>query len=663
MELVTRPHAATAHQQGAIERTLAQVRYAVLARLGGQHTGEVNARVAQLRDELYESRGLILPGPRAPTAQLSPEVSTAFFQELRGVVESSIWQFGYMDVVPVYFFDMDEWARGKLGAIGSVLRNDPRGADLRAWLRSTRRWLPELPSPNKGVIGTVADMLTGADPSAYSRALDDAADRIISTRGFTRHGGPTPEIHYGPAVSAGKLRVEFDWSPCVRKTRGETRLHTWDVFDFLFARGRWSDLEEIYCAAPAHLREVINRVRYHYFIILQPLAARVMTRVVGSIRGEITLVIADYRIEHISPIFVTLGKYLETWDVHLDLTARADIRAHSCAYCEDTFGIPRDEIISAVAIYFETAHKIYRANIPPGKTLAGGPYLPSNCITLPDLSLYHQVRALYNKYDANYGAKCQRGTFSQEEQERVIARYIDDIIAKAPRTSERPKYTLVVAAPGTGKSTYLKTYVKNALMLVRDDIIENIRAGYTLHDTTEETRARLEDDLRAINSPLARFIKGTLSPRCRLCKDNFWNMAELIMERTIKKIHDEQLPINICVETIGTNDDIIIANKYARGFDCNVAFLRISIDKEHRQQLGRLLIERRVNDWYAILKYAKMALDGFNKYRAMGLPHDIFIVSDNPPLLQIVAAGKKISSATIGEYLDRDFDKFLREFT
>ncbi len=595
MELVTRPHEATKHQRAAIEDAVARVRAAALARLNGFHD-QVETRVAQLRDELYESRGLVLLGPRAPIAQLSPEVAAAFFQELRGVVESSIWQFGYMDVVPVYFFDMDAWARDKLGAIGHVLRNDPHGADLRAWLRSTRRRLPELPSPNKGAVGTIAGMIIGADPSAYGHALDEATNRIIAARGFIPHGGHAPEIHYGPAVSAGKLRVEFDWSPCIRRTLSAAHLHTWDVFDFLLTRGRWSDLEEIYCAAPPHLRAVIDRVRYHYFIILQPLAARVMARVVGSIHGEITLVIADYRIEHVSPIFVTLGKYLETWEVQLDLTVRANVRAHACAYCVDTFGVPREEIISAMAIYFETAHKIYRANIPPRKTLAGGPYLPSNCITTPDLPLYHQVRALYNKYDANYGAQCQHEAFAANEQERIISRYVDDLIAGAPRTSERPKYTLVVAAPGTGKSTYLKTYVKNALGLVRDDIIENIRARYTLHDATEETRARLEEDLRAVNSPLARFIKGTLSPRCRLCKDNFWNMANEIVERTIKKIHDDRLPINICMETIGTNDDVIIADKYARAFDCNVAFLRISIDKEHRQQLGRLLIERRVND-------------------------------------------------------------------
>lgn len=666
MELVTRPHEATTHQRNEIEGTVARIRASVLARLNGQYAEQVEARAKQLRLELYESRGLILPGPRAPPAQIDPQVSTAFFQELRSVTETSIWQFGYMDVVPVYFFDMDEWARKKMGALSVVWREDPLAGEFKVWLKQMRVWLPELPSPNKGVIGTIAGAFVGESPSAYSAMLDRVTTEIIRAKRFEPHGGVTPEIHFGPAVSSGELRVSFDWSPCTRRiiSRGGV-LHTFEIFDYILARGRWSDFEDICRRVPARLRPFVDRLRYHYFIVLQPLAARVMARVVGSIRGKIELIIADYFIEHVSPIFVTLGKYLETWNVHLDISVRADAAAKSCDYCQNTFGIPREEIISAMAIYFETAHKIYRANIPPGKTLAGGPYLPSNCITLPDLPLYRQVRALYNKYDVNYGAQCDM-SISTQDYKNKYGEYVANKIAKAERSSS-PRFTMILAAPGTGKSTYIKNYEKGSLMVMIDEIMEEIDLdGIKYNQSSDKFRNNLADDVDALQiAPFFKFIiKNSLLSSSRLCKQQYWTAADVVLDMILDEVITNKIPINVCMEAVGSLSDYAIYTKYARVgiHKPSIVYLRIPIEKEHRQQLGRLIIEQRVSSWYSILQFANNTLNTAKKLIANGFPADIFLVTDDPPLTQLVANGVRVNNMYSIGYLERDFNNFLREF-
>lgn len=635
MELVNRPRKADAYQRSIIEVSLAALQRAVIAKVG--HTDEVYAKIAALRDEIYDARGLIVETPRTH-ANLSLAVSTAFFQEMRKYVDASIWGFSYMDVVPLYFFDMDKWAEKKISAIHSVVP-----ADKRQLLNVFK-----LPSPHKGILKSAVDMFTGADQSAYSAWLDTVVARIIRDKNFTRHNAPPPEAHFGPAVSSGSLHVEFDWSPCFRQRISRSNeLHTWDIFPYLMPN--WVDLMK---------SPVGDRVRHHYFIILHPLAARVMARVVGSITGDIRLIIADYRIEHVSTIFVTLGKYLTSWDVTIDASWRQPVAHPRDTYCQSTHDIPLEEIAAAMAIYLETAHKIYRKNTPHGKRLADGPFLPSNCIVVPDLPLYRQARALYNKYDTSYGAKCSHHTFSEAQSSALAADYVAKLLANAKSTVTPRRYTIVVAAPGTGKSTYLKTYVKDALLLVRDDIIEDIVADYTLSQATEETRKQLEADLAAINSPLAKYLRGNLSSRCRLCKDNFWSIANNIVDLTIKEIVDKNLPISVCVETVGAQDIIDITKKYIRSFDADVAFLRIGVNMKHRQQLGRFLVEKRVNDWYSIIKYSEMAISGFKQYVAMGIRHQIFIVSDDPPLLLINDNGKKIASIRL-PYMDRTFNEFM----
>jgi len=345
--------------------------------------------------------------------------------------------------------------------------------------------------------------------------------------------------------------------------------------------------------------------------------------------GSLEFYFADDSVESISWFFTQAGPYLCERNVRFSFIMEDDARA---GYHPRSFFPPAD-ILSAQAFYFKYYHEIWRndplldaKDIPccMAKT-------PNSVYVDPKCQLYDDLVALQ-----------EIATSQFDIHDVKIAPPPEEEFAEAE--SDNPTFTIVVAGPGSGKSTYLRDGCRGALKVNYDDIFLRAECG---GKSTSQMKQERFDEISKLSEKIKEYpnlgnvILNTLHYTIHHQLDK--QLAAKIIEEQQRLRYNYFRTHNICLESVGgggvnkfdlrsgaalqdscgiitksPNSQRIFENSklydicFGQNANCRVVYLVIDFKKQYYQDLYRSLREKRIIRYYDLVKFNTQILLGPN---------------------------------------------------
>jgi len=427
------------------------------------------------------------------------------------------------------------------------------------------------------------------------------------------------------------------------------------VFDLMYKYLDWNTND----TTPTTTR-VINQIKYLNYKIAKWITYDVLHGVINNTMCDLTIYLADDYLSSLSYFFTRLGSSLCTREVYFEFPAPIEEAAEEPYMLigqPSQNRIPIADIISAQAYYFKWNHEIYRTNVdvvgfdPPQ-------LMKDSCHVSPELTLYSQMNALREAVFAN-----------------VIEGELGYPEIPTPSTPGHD-YKFIFAAPGTGKSTYMKANCNNSFNIDLDSLLAYLTInGTTIAEHMERHMASVDYS----NIPYERL--GVILQRTHKIELHgaylvaYIRIAEAWRDRLRASLIGQ---VNICDEDIAGTFytyvpifnpnftpcgnipnmavrcdyiDKLIADKVLT----KIVVIRIEPTKQYAQMLSRSLVEDRVIRFYTLLQFNRAMMSGIPKrwrdyveiYRATdsrqlekitGTPTEIeFLRARDPPFGEFVA--------------------------
>lgn len=371
----------------------------------------------------------------------------------------------------------------------------------------------------------------------------------------------------------------------------------------------WAGLENV----DSELAKVLT-LRYRVY---HDLVFDVIGHIIAESRGDIHIWLPDDRMDSISYMLVKAGRSLCTRDVRVtfesnyetidqwDAAARAG--KHIIGF-KGRAPIPVQDIHSVLAIYL-LHHEIYHAAADKDSTTTSAPptYLPAENFTLPTAPLFVRLFELFQRYHPRWATLPH-----VEIDNSVVETGLAHIMQEASQYERGNEFVALIAAPGTGKTTFTRGhpyFVLNSDMGTHQITLRGKKLAAVAAEAAEEiTRACAWIDRPRLRAA----ITTTLLYEYRRFYIRPYRIHMGEIERRLA------LQVNTIYETPGPNIFMRTRNKPA-GDDCESAapapadelFARATqivmfyntLHRIYVQQLIRSSVEKRVVRYYREVDY------------------------------------------------------------
>lgn len=544
-----------------------------------------------------------------PARDLSP-LSRGIFLFERQLRESGVYKYDFIDIDPPQYYSLSGYLSGQMAWAGKILRSEETG-QLFNVLRRKYKFVEENPFAGK------------KDAELYS-IINDYAEKLA----INKHGVATSD-YIGPPATGGRLQLRFlptgttCWERSAEQRRyvaentpeGALSLHTFQIAEMVAKR--WSDDQQLFATVARPNSKWAGTLDYYsceYYIPLIHFAILIMFEVVRKSSGHIILWICDDRIWRTSLGLVKLGKYLSNWQITMVFEDRKFITPRCF---EATSYFPRQDVMLAQYLYFLYGHRVYRQ----GKSVSLPPFMERGEMQANfdqvHKELLEKYISMYEKYSEMLSRCHVKPPQGEELSELIESTYLE--LCKRVEMFQKGNSTAVIllAAPGTGKSTTISEYESRGYYPIVPDDIERTTPyrGKVLAELVDEMRNQLNADFAQINPPptlagLHELMRYNLWLRARGCKNVSREFAKAAVSRFIE--NHLAYPQNIVVECTGSA--LVLPKNFDAMPNSIIEYLHVNVETNYSQHLRRTKQEYRVSDYYQVIEAVAKTAEKFKYF-------------------------------------------------
>lgn len=541
------------------------------------------------------------------------QISRGIFLFERQLRESGVYKYDFIDIDPPQPYSLSGYLSGQIVWARKILRSEETGR-LFSVLRRRYNFIEENPFAGK------------KDAELYS-IIGDFAEKLA----INKHGA-TVQDYIGPPATGGVLQLRFlptgttCWERSTEQRRyvaentpeGALSLHTFQVAEMVAKR--WSDDQQLFAVVARLNSEWAATLDYYsceYYIPLVHFASLIMFEVVRRSSGHIILWICDDRIWRTSSGLVKLGKYLTNWRV----TMVFEDRKFATPQCfEATSYFPRQDVMLAQYLYFLYGHRVFREGKPTATPAFMTPEEMTANFDQTHRDLLGRYVELYNKYSEHL-QKCHVPFPNKEESDALIQEVLEKLRADIQNSpAGNGQLVVLLASPGTGKSTTMGEYVaKGYYSLVPDDIERAlVYNGKVLSQLVDEMRSQLNSDFSQINPPaslagLHELMRYNLWLRARGCKNLYRDITRIAVVKFMEERN--KYSQNIVLECTGTAR--VLPNNFENEPNSTIEYLHVNVETNYSQHLRRSKQEYRISDYYQVIESVGKAAAKFKHFYSL----------------------------------------------
>lgn len=412
--------------------------------------------------------------------------------------------------------------------------------------------------------------------------------------------------------------------------------------------------------------------------IIRDMAYDVLHGIILASECDLDIWLADDRLDGISYFFVRLGNSICHRDVSIIFEDSYDTIGEWTDACRRGQFIsaarvnppisPRD--ISAVIATYLHQHEIYRFG---GRGSVDVPsILPPEKLTVRGANpLYAKLRGILNKWYEGFLPSRQYPTDMQSVED--IAQ---EILSEWDNMAQGTQKIMLVAIPGTGKTTYTRT-LQGFVSINSDLIMERIRINGML---PSEALIQCEQEISADCADLPprlrkAMVNSMIYGMKRIIYGPYRGIARLVEKRLFEAPRQPNLIYETPLFSRFTNQPIVkntiddcnnLVPEISREmFDLatEVVLLYNTIEKIYVQHLNRSIVEHRASRWYSLSYYfyANLNMVIPEKYKSKVTVFGLDDSRDYKVILKlgrIQPAWEEYSAAACGA-----LKKFLKQFS
>jgi len=557
--------------------------------------------------------------------ELNPEYSSALesqahFFAREWIKTTSLWPIFYMDVMPVLHSDYFSLLhlicqRENLieGAADKWMHLPPRDVTC----HTSANWFSSVKLPSR--VDAMATMLPKLEKfmAAGVRSLRE------------KH-------KWAPNVDTPTIKFIFDSRRSVTRLGihsigGVPAIHPFDILYDLF---EWDNIDQNNPLKNPSTKDKWGWVASLSYKISTWIIYDIVADYIVKTNSDLVVFIADNHALAISWFFGKMGTGLCKKNIQfVFVDAEPDTGTGYALPQPQGTPSPMSDIISIEAFYFIHYHEIFRANgrSPTVMDRGGGAQSPPtviNKMTAQGSPLYFRLLDL------------RRRVFEHPLLHEVLVETPEDATYNANKIRELSeidkvtptgaKLRFIIAAPGTGKTTYLKTK-RNYAKVSRDDIRNEIHfGGLSILDRSEQLKPIIEAMIKAelIDRKTQEVVLNT-----------FWKDIRSILNEPVSEYVDKRREgiiedllsrnYKVMVDTLG---ELILPNytsyysdncwKLKRnprppfdvskwfGYNCKMIFIYLSSMQTFNQQVFRYMKEKRLTRFYKWFRFYKNIWDG-----------------------------------------------------
>lgn len=409
-------------------------------------------------------------------------------------------------------------------------------------------------------------------------------------------------------------------------------------FDLLYRFFGWAITEK---HVSKYLPTVLNNLK-----IAKTLIYEIYLYVIPRAKSDLYVHFNDNAVTGISYLFVKLGASICTRNVEMVFNGKIDDRSDPRKWNRYEYrrvprvsmpmpkGVSVADVISLEAFYFTYYHEIFRANhkkgekAPPLVMAEGGTVI--NELSQKDYGLFHKLCRLREEVAAYVQMLKKTGKipkFTNKDADDALVNYLAPY--KNLPVVVRPKFTLLAAAPGTGKTSLTNLYKHNTAIIIGDDVRETYPVGGI---TRDEIISRYRDGgiYKIVDtSDVPEEIKPTLKTtfyieQYGLLMEPYKQLGTVVKKPAVDQMLQEghnvllesidvllggpsagDFPkvMDSCGEIDTSTDNIGFYANIIDKYDFEILMLYIHPIKEYNQQLARYLDANRLFRFYSIYHY------------------------------------------------------------